>query len=153
MLLLRRSFGCRFMLGQSCDIIGCSWPFNCSGQIGNYVPPESQSSLLELFEALDWVVLPPPPLLSTAFECVRIGIAASDPVPRSHTAAKLYPTRSSSVLIRMHFSHHREVLVVMVTPWKRSGCRDRDFLAYHSSTVTKRAVPESHLVANRAVCG
>ena len=51
--------------------------------MGVCVPPESQSSLLELFDALDWVVLPPRPLLFTAVEFVRIGMAATVPLPRS----------------------------------------------------------------------
>lgn len=52
-------------------------------RLGIHVPPESQSSLLELFEALDSVVLPPRPLLFTAFEFVRIGMAATVSLPHS----------------------------------------------------------------------
>ncbi len=46
------------------------------------VPLESQSSLLGVFDALDCIVLPPRPLLLTAFEWVRIGMAVSVPLPR-----------------------------------------------------------------------
>lgn len=90
--------------------------------MGIRVPLESQSSLLELFDALDWVVLPPRPLTFTAFEFVRIGMAATVP----------FPVQYSSYAVPKTFLISPPSSVNLPSP-KGSGCHGHSLVAVRVS--------------------